>query len=322
VVVEDHVRRDVRQHPSRRWQRGARSLEVASLLFVLALRAQGPGRAAAIQRLVGGRQPRGPCPLVPGRHVHRRELAEAQEVVLDVRAGQSRAFGGQLGASAERDRRQRRAAWHRALVLGADEVARHLPHVPDQRCCDVVGVDLVAGQEQRAWTVGDVLRMRREQLVGAQHRVLALPVQQPAGAVQDAERRVVRGREREGGKAQPGIDDRVRLVEHAQLREPAPALPPVGHRLHVVAEQLTDREGLRPRRGRDEMHEQPLSHLQGLRGPGTEQLARATAATDFEAHASPARGGKPHHDPRRLHPAQDRAGQDQRQAALAGIRRP
>jgi hypothetical protein len=112
-----------------------------------------PGRQAAAcpgrQRLGGTGQVVGPVGLIPGDQVHGGELAKAEQVVGGLPGGDTQLVA-ELLASVERDLVQWWDTGDRGGVVRAEELGAEPREVPEQGTGDLVAVDLVTGQHQRA----------------------------------------------------------------------------------------------------------------------------------------------------------------------------
>jgi len=190
VVVEDHVGGDVGQHPPDRWQRAPCLVEVGQLGGVpVAL----PGRRAAATPVGGTRlgavgQALRPVRLVPGDQVRGGELAEAEQVVGGLTGGEPQ-LPAELLTAVGRQAVECRDTGNRGAVARTQQLGAEPGEVADQGAGDLVAVDLVAGQHQRARPAFEVTGALGQQFVRGQQGVLPVAVQQPARAVQQVQRR-------------------------------------------------------------------------------------------------------------------------------------
>ena len=143
VVVEDHQRRDVRQHAAHLGQHGAEQLDVRA------------ARSSHDSLLTSGSTSGGITAGSSGTRAAPPATAPATRRAGTSPGTRRRSTGGWPSRRCSRARRARsspadrgRRAEHVRLV-DADEVARDAQHARHQRVPDLVGVDLVARQHQQ-----------------------------------------------------------------------------------------------------------------------------------------------------------------------------
>jgi hypothetical protein len=92
-------------------------------------------------------------------------------------------------AAVDRQPVQGRDPRNRGRVTRTKQLGAEPGQVANQGAGDLVAVDLVAGQYQRAGAAVQVAGALGEQLIGGHQGVLPVAVQQPARAVQQVQRR-------------------------------------------------------------------------------------------------------------------------------------
>ncbi len=179
VVVEAGVSGDVGQDARRRRHRPPGGLQVRHLVPVL-LAQSGPlpGVAPGVGNdVIECRPARRPVGLPPRDQVGGGELAQAEEMIGHLARGECRSFFGQLLAPVDGDARQGGKTGHRRVVSGAEQGGAEPGEVADEGTGDLVGVDLVAGQQQGAGPTAQVPAGAGQLFVGGQEGVLTLAVQ-------------------------------------------------------------------------------------------------------------------------------------------------
>ena len=306
VVVEDHVGGDVGQGPPHPGQ-GAGELE--------------HGRAAPVG--LGGRQGGGagrvarPQRVRPDQQVHAVELGQRHQVAVQHRAGEAGPVAHQVVA----------VAGGQPRVAGGD-VGEGLGRRPaeggpadllaegQQPGGDVVGVDLVAGQEQQ---LGPGLRVGvagRQDVVEGGQGVAALAVRLAAGPVHEPDLLQAFRREDEAGQVPRPVAELAEQPQRPQVglgRAVVAGVAGLAAEPEVVAvDDARGQGGRRPGRDHGDVQRRPQGHGPGLGGAGQALRVGQGPLVDREADRPGARAGHEHADRLRLDPARHRPGQHQR----------